>query len=129
MVNYYPGLNLELLKWKNGLPAQLWITNEKLISKFIENNRLKPLDRRMMGMTKDLTVERRIDIDHILGIAGGRRVPHLHYKGDLYLLSSAQWREFSGKVVKDMSKRLSDAKQVNLTELLEVSDAVGSIVR
>ena len=117
---------LELI---NGIKAHLWVISEKQIGKFIEANKLKAVDRRIMGVSKDMPAERMIDIDYLIGIRGGRRVAHLHYKGDLYLLSSAQWREFSGKVVKDMSKRLAEAKQVNLTELLEVTEAVGAVVR
>ena len=117
---------LELI---NGIKAHLWVISEKQIGKFIEANKLKAVDRRIMGVSKDMPAERMIDIDYLIGIRGGRRVAHQHYKGDLYLLSSAQWREFSGKVVKDMSKRLAEAKQVNLTELLEVTEAVGAVVR
>lgn len=113
----------------NGIKANLWVISERQIGKFIEANKLKAVNRRSLGVPKALPAELMIDIDAIIGIRGGRKVPHLHYRGELFLLNSAQWREFSGRVVKDMSKKLADAKQVNVSELLEVSEAVSSVLR
>lgn len=124
MTDYYRRFQLKV-----GIPADFWVIREREIGQFIEKHNIDAVSRRSLGVPKKLSPERMIDIDYIIGIRGGRRVPHLHYKGDLYLLKAKQWREFSGAVVKDLSERLATSRQVNLSELLEISDSVGSAVR
>jgi len=71
----------------------------KLVSSF-SAHKLKPVSRVSLGVSKEATSVKMIDINNITGIQGGRKVAHLHYKGELYLLKSKQWRDFSGVVVK-----------------------------
>jgi len=124
MTDYY-----RRFKWTVGIPADFWVIREKEIGRFIKEHNIRAVSRRSLGVPKEISPERMIDIDYIIGIRGGRRVPHLHYKGDLYLLKAKQWREFSGAVVKDLSKRLATSRQVNFNELLDISDSVGSALR
>lgn len=121
--------NLRRLELKNGIRADVWRIYEPQIAKMISKHKLKATNRRIFGVAKDIAPENMISIDHIIGIAGGRRVAHVHYKGDIYFLKSSQWREFSKTILKDMSQRLLDANQVNVTELLEVTDTVGALIR
>jgi hypothetical protein len=124
MTDYY-----RRFEWKGGIPADFWVVRELEVGRFIKENNISAVSRRSLGVPKEVSPERMVDIDYIMGIQGGRRVPHLHYKGDLYLLKAKQWREFSGAVVKDLSKRLAKSRQVNFTELLEISDSVGAASR
>ncbi|MBI5042518.1 MAG: hypothetical protein HZC10_01510 [Nitrospirae bacterium] len=42
----------------------------------------------------------------------GIRIPPLHFRGDIYLLSEEQWKGFSGKVVKDFQAKLAKVNTV-----------------
>lgn len=121
--------NLRRLELINGIKADVWRVYEPHIGKLINKYKLKAVNRRTLGVDKDVSSEHRIAIDQIVGIRGGRRVAHVHYKGELYFLKSAQWRDLSTTIMKDMGKRLIDAKQVNLTELIDVTDTVGALIR
>ncbi len=120
---------LRRFKWKVGIPADFWVIREREIGRFIKEHNLRPVSRRTLGVPEGIAPEKMLDIDHIIGIRGGRKVPHLHYKGELYLLKTKQWREFSGAVVKDLSKRLAVSKQVNFNELLDLSESIGPVLR
>jgi hypothetical protein len=115
--------------WRIGIPADFWVINERRIGEFIKENEIQRVSPRSLGVPKGLSAERMIDIEYIFGIRGGRKVPHLHYRGDLYLLKAKQWRKFSGAVVKDLSERLAASSQVNVRELLDISDSVNSALR
>jgi transposase len=59
---------------------------------------------------------------------GGMKVPHLHINGEIYLMDKKQWNEFSGKIIKEFSKKLAEAKSVNFRQLTELSDAMSEIL-
>jgi transposase len=59
---------------------------------------------------------------------GGIRVPHLHYKGELYLLNKKQWNEFSGEILKEFSKKLAETKTVNFGQLMDLSETMNEII-
>ena len=48
-----------------------------------------------------------MNIDYLVDPRGGKRTPHLHYKGEIYLLNEKQWKDFSSKVLQDFSKKLA----------------------
>jgi len=50
--------------------------------------------------------------------------PHLHYRGNTYLLKPKQWKTFAANVQKELSKKLTGAKSVNFDKLIEISKAV-----
>ena len=118
----------EILRWKWlwGLPRPIWYTHEKFVKSFIEENKLKPILGERAAM-EHIGRERAIDIKYLIDIRGGKRTPHLHYRGDLYLMDAGQWKQFSNTIVKDLSKKLAAAKTVNFEQFMEVADAVGAI--
>ncbi len=79
--------------------------------------------------TGEIAEESIIDIDTIGGMPGGRRVPHLHYRGEMYMLDPEQWRSFSRVVMEDISKRVMAANQVSFNELLGVAESASSLMR
>jgi len=60
-------------------------------------------------------------------INGGIRGPHLHHKGNVYLLNERQWGNFSQTIMKNIQEKLSRAKSVNFEQLMEISEATGNI--
>jgi hypothetical protein len=120
-------IDLKRLGMTNGIWADFWVTNEKQIGKFINKNKLTPVARSTAAFSIGRT--KKLDIDDVGPIDGGMKVPHFHYRGDVYLLKPKQWREFSGAVVDDLRKRLADADQGSFDELLDLTNAAGSIMR
>ena len=119
---------LKRWKWRVGIPADLWIIREREIGKFIKQNALKPVPARHF-LTKPTDDNTRsfyhmIDIDSITGIHGGRKIPHLHYKGALYLLDRKSWRKFSADILKDFSNQLSQPNTVPFESFMEITDTL-----
>ena len=109
-------------KWKIGIPADCWLGEEELIGKFITANKLKAAGKVAAGVAK--STAKAISIDNIIDPRGGRKTPHLHFKGDIYLLDAKQWREFSTPVLKEMSARLAAVRSIPFESFIEVSQAV-----
>lgn len=61
-------------------------------------------------------------------INGGMRTPHLHYNGDIYILTKEQWKQFSSQILKDFSKKLAETSTISFEQLMELSDTVNSVV-
>ena len=57
-------------------------------------------------------------------IRGGLRVPHIHYKNEIYLLDKKQWQEFCKPLLKEFQEKLSKASSVSFQQLLEISEAL-----
>lgn len=58
---------------------------------------------------------------------GGMKGPHLHYGGEIYILSDKQWQDFSAQVLGKLKEKLNSAQKVTFNQLMEVSDAVESL--
>ena len=116
-------------KWKFGVPADIWLVKEAMIGRFIKENKLKAVERASLGaavnVTKEAaTTEKAITIDYIYDPRGGRKTPHLHYKGDLYLLDKAQWAKFTHPVLKELSSQLASVETIPFENMVEVSQAI-----
>lgn len=109
-------------KWLVGIPLDIWFSHERLIESIIKEYKLKPVQLEHLGVRQSKEM---LDIDRITGIRGGRKIPHLHYKGDLYILDSIQWKEFSSKIVKEFSEKLEHANTVSFNKLVELAEAIG----
>ncbi|MEN8135814.1 MAG: hypothetical protein ABFS18_09825 [Thermodesulfobacteriota bacterium] len=59
---------------------------------------------------------------------GGIRTPHIHFRGDVFLLNSKQWHEFSSTIIKDIQERLANAKSISFEQVMELSEATSSLV-
>ncbi len=121
-------------RWIYGMPAPFWLKNIKTIEKVIREQKLEPVSVEslmteaphapMGAMAGEQEKARRI---WPRPIPGGIRIPHLHFRGDVYLLNEGQWKEFSGKVVKDFQNKLANVNTVNFEQVMEISEAVDSL--
>ena len=50
---------------------------------------------------------------------GGIRGPHIHFEKNIYLLDEKQWRDFSGRIMKDIQSRIANANSVSFDQLLD----------
>src|SRR3990172_10239212 len=121
--------------WIFGIPAPFWLKNLKMIEQTIRELKLEPVP------TESLMTE----VHHApMGamareqekaplriwprpIPGGIRIPHLHFRRDIYLLNERQWKDFSVKVIKDFQAKLSKVNTVSFEQAMEISEAVDSL--
>lgn len=119
-----------LRRWIYGIPAPIWLRNIEMIDEIIRKNKLQPVDR---GGLFPLTAseggekERAALVLDKRPYPGGIRIPHLHFKGEVYLVKEELWRDFSGRVVKEFQTKLANVKSVSFEEAMELSEAVDSL--
>ncbi|GAB4535660.1 MAG: hypothetical protein Fur0020_03140 [Thermodesulfovibrionia bacterium] len=118
-------------KWIFGMPAPFWLKNIKMIEEVIRKQKLEPVPAESLMAEGPLAPmageqEKAIRI-WPRPIPGGIRIPHLHFRGDVYILNESQWKEFAGKVVKDFQAKLSKVNTVSFEQVMEISEAVDSL--
>ncbi len=116
----------------NGGRFDFWTTNVMFVDQFIEKNRIKAIEKGHLLMDDPVPISP-IRVENI-GIEfkylkpkpfpGGMRVPHLHFKDDIYLLNHEQWKEFSSMAVKNFREKLAKVETVNFDKLMELSEAI-----
>ena len=119
-------------RWIYGIPAPIWLKNIDMISEFISKNKLKPIQIESLPNVQAVQAESAEQVKAALIIdrrpyPGGIRVPHLHFRGDLYLVKEELWREFSGRIVKDFQAKLANAKSIGFEDVMELSEAVDKL--
>lgn len=97
-----------------GYQAMLWIDAERIRS-LISQYKLK-----------SLPVETERTFSNLPGQCG-IKVPHVHYQGKTYLLSTEQWNKFAGDVQKELGKKLASAKSVTFNKLIEINEAIAEL--
>ena len=130
--------DIELWRWRYGLPAPIWITRVSEIRRFLDKAAVEPVpEEHLYSFTSVATtfasspqIEKSgtFSIPRPRPFPGGLRFPHLHFEGRVYRLSREQWSEFSHTVVADLGARLQEARSVDFRELLEVEATVGALV-
>ncbi|WP_157098452.1 hypothetical protein [Chlorobaculum limnaeum] len=120
---------IENLRWRIGIPADFWIVKEAAIGEFIKANKIKPVAHESLRVDAKPTVGtgKAVSIDYIINIRGGRKTPHLHYKGELYLLDAKQWQTFAAPVMKELSKQIAGANAISFDNLLDVAEAASAL--
>jgi len=117
--------------WWVGLPADFWLTEIPAIEKAISKLGLKPVPKDYAASFGTMSIPEEGESRSLAlrkpHFPGGIRVPHLHFRDDLFLLNEEQWKEFSGQMVRDFQKKLSSVKSVNFEQFIEVSEAINSL--
>ena len=115
-------------KWLVGIPREFWMVHEKYVGTFIDKYNLKPVSKLTVApVHKEMVAKAAINIEDIIGIYGGKRGPHLHYRGNIYLLNSNQWRKFSAPILRNFSKKLAEAATVNFEQLIDLADTMNAM--
>jgi len=118
-------------KWIFGIPAPFWLKNIKMIEQVIREQKLEPVPAESL-MTEGPLAPMAGEQEKAIRIwprpiPGGIRIPHLHFRGDVYLLNESQWKEFSGKVVKEFQTKLARVNTVSFEQVMEISEAVDGL--
>jgi len=54
--------------------------------------------------------------------------PHLHYRGNVYVLTTDQWVKFSAPILVNLKAKLNAAKTISFGKMLSISESVNAIV-
>jgi hypothetical protein len=122
--------SIEMWKWRAGGLRDFWLTNAEQVGKFIDSNKLKPISQESMEM-RTAGTEKATEGSMLLQWwwkAGGIRVAHLHFEGNIYLLNANQWKAFSSTIIKEFGRKLSEAGTVNYGNLMNIADAMSEVV-
>ena len=120
--------------WKWGRPADFWLKNIEMIGRVIQQYNLKSVPAEFLmaephPASMDLMPNEREKNPikfRIPSFPGGIRLPHLHFKDEIYLLDEHQWKEFSGRVLKEFQVKMSKVNAVNFEQVMEMSEALDS---
>ena len=93
----------------------LWTREAFVIRRFITKEKLKPIpvDLRVGGS--------RVRIPPWFP---GIPVPHLHFRGRCYRVTQAQWKRFSGAVIRNLKVRMGKIKSVRPEQLAAMADVI-----
>jgi hypothetical protein len=120
-------------RWWFGIPVPIWLNRMEMIKAFIKENDLKPADLETLPITPFMNQAAGAELAERApkvrwpGFPGGIRIPHLHYRGDIFLLKEEVWQNFSTGLVKDLQGRLGKAKSVSFEQAMEISEAIDSL--
>jgi hypothetical protein len=114
-----------------GIPEPFWLRHRDLIGRFVKEHELKPVP----GEYFRVEVARPVDVPEPrwppfpwpIPFPGGLRIPHLHFKGELFELDQAQWQAFTRPLVVDLRARLERAETVGFGDLVELADVVDGL--
>jgi len=119
----------------DGGMKQLWVQNLEITQSFIKEYKLKSVSRKtlgtevfqlspgmMSGGLKEASLKFRWP-----PFPGGIRIPHLHFKGELYLLTEEQWKSYTTTVMEGFKAKLDKVNTINFNQMLNLSDAIDSL--
>ena len=123
--------------WIFGGRMIFWLQNIKSVEDFIRSHGLnRAPTEHMLSQSMFLgpvmigaEVEKKspTTIPNPIPYPGGIRVAHLHYKGDVYLLTPEQWKEFSAGIIKGFQEKLAKVSSIGFEQIMEISEAIGGL--
>ena len=119
--------------WRYGGPRDFWISKRSIVEHLVESGSVERIDPEHFVFDDPVPIiARRARVEEIeefhwsLPYPGGLRIPHVHYRNEVFEMKPDQWAEFSGEVVREFADKLARAKTVGYGELMEL--AAGGIV-
>lgn len=120
-------------RWLFGIPAPIWLNRMEMIEGFIKENGLQPAALEtlpispLMNQAAGAEIAERAPKIRWPGFPGGIKIPHLHFRGNVFILKEELWQKFSTGLVKDLQGRLAKAKTVSFEQAMEISEAIDSL--
>lgn len=118
-------------KWLYGGPWDLWVRRVDMIAKFIREQKIKPVAMddwpAHPGLSAGQGAAGARAIIRPRPFPGGLRSPHLHFKGDIYLVNQQQWGLFSGAIIKQYQEKLAKAGTVGFDQLMDVAEGMETL--
>lgn len=123
------------IQLKNGgWPIAFSITNLKSIEECISKFNLQPVSEQHLYSesyylpTETMEVNSKQQVKKRYLKNGGMKAPHIHFNGEIFLLNQEQWHDFSSKIIRNFQQKLGDVKGINYQQMIELSNAMESIV-
>ncbi len=124
--------------WKWGMPPpELWIRNIDRIEAIIKRYKIPPVSQEHLYevgrevMTMDMPAagvkSAKLPPFKRPPFPGGMRIPHFHFKGEVYLVNEAQWKEFATPLLEDFRKKLAAVNEIGFEQLMELNEAMNII--
>lgn len=119
----------DLLVLKNGGRRDFWIAHAPMVGRFIEAHAKDLTKVQVPGEVRTVAPAETPMLAHAMGRMvfhdprGGMRMPHLHFGGEIFILSEPQWAEFSKAAVNTMTERLKGAHKVGFDAVMALSEA------
>lgn len=115
-------------KWIYGGPRDIWVTRIDAIGEFIAAQKLKPVPmENLPAHPMNFTQEDAARVVRPRPFPGGLLSPHLHFKGDIFLMNPDQWKAFSGTMIRQYQEKLGRAGTVSFTQLMDVAAEIDSL--
>lgn len=119
------------MKWIGGAPMDFWVRHHAEVERYIKENKLAPFTARIREIPRALYMVPPAPTAEAAGRFdwpnGGMRIAHLHWKGEIYMLTDKQWRDFSAGILKDFRARLAVVKTINFMDALQFEDVLTSL--
>jgi hypothetical protein len=110
----------------------MWMVLRKVIGRFIEKHQIPAVPQEHLPLgTMHAPVEKMEATEALpfkpYPFPGGIHIPHLHLKGELYLLNRKQWKEFVGDTIRGFQEKMERANNITFYQLMEISEAVSTL--
>lgn len=121
---YYEGID--------GGKNVFWLVQRQVVAKFIKKYKIPAIEREFLPISDihtsmEKTKSSKPIIIRPIPFPGGIRIPHLHFKGELYLLNQKQWKEIAGDAIKGFQEKMRRANTVSFNQLMELAEAVNTL--
>jgi len=108
-----------------------WLVQHRSVAQFIEKYKIPAIEEEFLPMVDVQSAVKRTEASQPLpkpiNFPGGIRVPHLHFKGELYLLTREQWKTFAGDAINSFQDKMGQANAISFNQLMEISEAVNTL--
>lgn len=124
----------ERFVWKYGGPRDFWVRNIDTIKGFLRRHRISPVERLHLIADDPVPIRprgakrsSRVPIPRPRPFPGGLKIPHLHFEGELFVLTDAQWKEFAAGALKGFQEKLNKAGTVSFEQVMGLADAINGL--
>ena len=124
----------ERLILKNGGRLDFWVQEAERIKEFVQRLKITPVDRSHLVTDDPVPVGPRVAEKLPTTVVlpprpfpGGLKAAHLHFNGDIYLLTDDQWKKFSAGALATLKEKLNKASTVSFEPLMELSEAINGL--
>ncbi len=111
-----------------------FVSNHAAIGKFITQHKVPVADiyTSQYGRNMEARMESQELAEKPLAIRrpdfpGGLKTPHLHYKGEIYMLTQKQWQEYSRASIATLQERMAKVNSIAFEQLMELSDTINAL--
>lgn len=119
---------------KNGIPSDFWVLEAARIKEFVQQMKIQPVDQSYLAddpvPVPNVAATARVANPAVLyprPFPGGLKTAHLHFQGNVYLLTDEQWKKFSADALKTLKDKLNKASTVGFGPMMELSDAISGL--